>query len=460
MICLSWLRGRCLLGMFMLVVAWPALASFNDNGDGTVTDTVNGLMWDRCVWGLGGTICTGTTSFRTWTQALDVAIIANIGNYRGYNDWRLPNRNELESLVEPTRANPAIDPVAFPNTPAGVGSFLWSSTSLAFLSADAAWVVHFDDGSTITSDKSNAGHVRLVRGGQPFDFFDAQLSALSIIVPDAFSFTAQTGAALNTLATSSSITVAGINSATAISVVGGTYSINGGAYTAGAGTVSNGQTVTVRQTASASYSSTTTATLIIGGVSGAFNVTTGAAPTATSYSAPSATGTGNITAGFTGGGAGCAFAASQFSTAPPPSGVTLTHGVFSFNTTNCGAGSTLNFTLTYPQALPAGTRYYKYGPEFGGSQTPHWYVLPGAVVSGKQITFSITDNGVGDSNPAAGFITDPGGPGVQAGAGVGVTGVPTLSEWGVLILTTLMAGLGLCVLPGRKMRTIDESVTP
>jgi len=98
--------------------------------------------------------------------------------------------------------------------------------------------------------------------------------AYSDAVPDAFTFTAQTGAALSSVATSNTITVAGINSAANISIAGGAYSINGGAYTAVAGTVNNGDTVTVKQTSSGSFSTLTTATLTIGGVSGAFNVTT------------------------------------------------------------------------------------------------------------------------------------------------------------------------------------------
>jgi hypothetical protein len=59
------------------------------------------------------------------------------------------------------------------------------------------------------------------------------------------------------------------------------------------------------------------------------------------------------------------------------------------------------------------------------------------VVSGNQISFSITDNGVGDSNPAAGLITDPGGPGVPDGSAANA--IPTLSEWGLIILAGLMA---------------------
>jgi hypothetical protein len=76
-----------------------------------------------------------------------------------------------------------------------------------------------------------------------------------------------------------SITVAGINTAAAISITGGEYSIDGGTFICTAGTVGNGQTISVRQTSSASFSTTTDATLIIGGVSDTFSVTTLAADT-------------------------------------------------------------------------------------------------------------------------------------------------------------------------------------
>lgn len=165
-----------------------------------------------------------------------------------------------------------------------------------------------------------------------------------------------------------------------------------------------------------------------------FTTVGGVAPR--SYTAASPGGGGPITVSFTGGGAACGFTSSSFSAATPPAGVNLPHGVFNFTTSGCTVGSTLNFTITYPYALPAGTQYYKFGPEFGGSAVPHWYVLPGAVVSGNQITFSVTDNAQGDSDATPGVITDPGGPGAPGG----VTGVPTLSEWGLLLLSLLMLG--------------------
>ena len=57
-------------------------------------------------------------------------------------------------------------------------------------------------------------------------------------------------------------------------------------------------------------------------------------------------------------------------------------------------------------------------------------------------TATITDNGVGDSNPTDGFLTDPGGPGVPAGAAA-PTSIPTLSEWGMILLSGLLALFGM-----------------
>jgi chitodextrinase len=103
--------------------------------------------------------------------------------------------------------------------------------------------------------------------------------------PDAFSFTPVTGAALSAGVESNAITVAGINTAATISITGGEYSINSGSYTAAAGTVANGNTVKVRLTASASPGALASATLTIGGVSAAFDVTT-AAPDTTAPTVP------------------------------------------------------------------------------------------------------------------------------------------------------------------------------
>ena len=93
-------------------------------------------------------------------------------------------------------------------------------------------------------------------------------------IPEAFAFVDQTNVARSSLTESAAITVAGINAASAITVVGGEYQINAGAWTAVAGTVTNGQTVKLRHTSSAGDATATNTTLTMGGVSDTFTTTT------------------------------------------------------------------------------------------------------------------------------------------------------------------------------------------
>ncbi len=238
-------------------------SAFTDHGNGTVTHNLTGLTWKQCVEGRSGAGCaTGAATAMTWSAALSAAATSIFDG----GGWRLPNKKELESLVEACGYNPSINQTLFPATPA---LFFWSGSSYVS-NPTKAWFVYFGNGSAGSDVKPGNFYVRLVRGGQSFDSFDAQ----NDFVPDAFTFTAQTGVALATVATSNTITVAGINTVSPISIASGTYSINGGAYTAAAGTVNNGDTVTLQQTSSGSFSTLTTATLTIGGVAGAFDVTT------------------------------------------------------------------------------------------------------------------------------------------------------------------------------------------
>ena len=97
--------------------------------------------------------------------------------------------------------------------------------------------------------------------------------------PDPFSFDAQTNVAPETPVNSNPITVSGIDAPAPIlllGVSGASYSIDGGSFTSEAGTVASGSTVTVRQTSWSEFSTTTNATLVIGGVTGTFSVTTAA----------------------------------------------------------------------------------------------------------------------------------------------------------------------------------------
>lgn len=82
-------------------VPWPDLR-FADNGDGTVTDNLTGLMWTRDA-NLPG-------NYTTWQEALDYVAGMNAGIYPnfGYTDWRLPNIVELESLSDMQRFSPTL----------------------------------------------------------------------------------------------------------------------------------------------------------------------------------------------------------------------------------------------------------------------------------------------------------------------------------------------------------------
>jgi hypothetical protein len=129
--------------------------SFIDNGDGTITDTSTGLVWQQAT-------APGTY---TWEQALTYCENLTLG---GHSDWRLPNRNELQSIVDYSRYNPAIDTTFFPGT---VASYYWSSTTYAGLT-DGAWIVSMDDGYVGYYGKSRYGFyawpVRAGQGGGSF----------------------------------------------------------------------------------------------------------------------------------------------------------------------------------------------------------------------------------------------------------------------------------------------------
>ena len=156
-----------------LLGAGQALAAssppFVDHGDGTVTDTSTGLMWDQCADGLSGNgVCTtGSAATYTWANALGLAATQNAANYKDYSDWRLPSIVELQTLVKTGVGLPFIDAAAFPNTPA---SYFWSGSSLVPYPV-GAWYVGFVDGVTYNSFKAGAIYVRLVRGGQYFGSF-------------------------------------------------------------------------------------------------------------------------------------------------------------------------------------------------------------------------------------------------------------------------------------------------
>jgi hypothetical protein len=135
---------------------------FTLHNDGTVTHNSTGLMWMRCSLGQtwDGSTCTGAASTFTWHNAL---VAAQSHSFAGHSDWRLPNKNELASLVEQRCVSPAINSTIFPGT--AWGSAFWSSSPYADYS-NGAWYVAFDGGYVYNDFKSYLHQVRLVRAGQ------------------------------------------------------------------------------------------------------------------------------------------------------------------------------------------------------------------------------------------------------------------------------------------------------
>lgn len=139
-------------------VSWPS-PRFTDNGNGTVTDNLTGLIW------LKNANCFGT---RNWSQALsDCNGLSNgscgLTDGSSPGDWRLPNRKELLSLVDYSRYYPALpDGHLFSNVQS---SYYWSATTGAHYTG-IAWFVNMYDGDVTHSGKSYSYYVWPVRAGQ------------------------------------------------------------------------------------------------------------------------------------------------------------------------------------------------------------------------------------------------------------------------------------------------------
>ena len=130
--------------------------------NGTVTDSITGLMWRQCSEGQSGASCTGAATALNWTFASKAAVTSN---FAGYNDWRLPNAKELESIVDYRCNTPSVDDAIFPSTVSGI---YWSSTTSNSYGPNA-WTIDFELGRLVAHDKGEQRGIRLVRGGDAFD---------------------------------------------------------------------------------------------------------------------------------------------------------------------------------------------------------------------------------------------------------------------------------------------------
>lgn len=154
---------------------------------------------------------------------------------------------------------------------------------------------------TSSASNSTATNVTLTIGTESDIWTVTTVAGAGDTTPDAFSFTDQTDVAVSTLTTSNTVTITGIDTATAISVTGGEMSINSGAFTSSSTTVSVNDTVQLRVTSSASNSTAVAVTLDVGGVTDEWTVTTiAAAATGTITTLPFKNNAGTLQTGLSG----------------------------------------------------------------------------------------------------------------------------------------------------------------
>lgn len=163
------------------------------NDDGTVKDPKTGLVWQRCTYGQrwNGSGCSGEPKNYFWYDAIKIR-----DNFAGYSDWRLPNIDELGTLIycssgktkgiypgrlkgwdtcEGYYRKPAINTTVFPmekqyyayHVDDWFKADYWSSSP--YVDKDYknyARGISFGDGSNYARGKATISYIRLVRGGQ------------------------------------------------------------------------------------------------------------------------------------------------------------------------------------------------------------------------------------------------------------------------------------------------------
>lgn len=151
---------------------------------------------------------------------------------------------------------------------------------------------------------------------------------------------------------------------------------------------------------------------------------------------------GTATATLSGGGSTCTLdpAQTQFvSSVTLPSGRTAPHGGFEFRAVGCSGSVTV--TLAYPDPLPQGVAFWKNGPATPGASSS-WFQWSGATLSPdrRTVSYTVTDNGIGDADPSIGVVRDPFAPAV---GGSDAVGIPVDNPWALAMLAVLLGWMGM-----------------
>jgi hypothetical protein len=136
--------------------------TFVDNGDGTISDVATGLMWMKTDSGTG----------MNWEDALAWVQQKNEETYLGFDDWRLPNAKELQSIVDYTRSpstthSAAIDPIFDVTSLIDEGGnlnypFFWTSTTHATANGMGSFAAYIAFGQALGYMRTPAGTYELM----------------------------------------------------------------------------------------------------------------------------------------------------------------------------------------------------------------------------------------------------------------------------------------------------------
>jgi len=128
-------------------------------GNPIVADHLAGLEWQGCMYGQTGDSCgSGSATMMLWQDAL--ASCEGL-SWAGHTDWRLPNANELTSLVDDHTSSPASDTTAFPGLIAA--ETLTSTSESAPGYSSQAFDLNFVAGSLLSRAKTDNTFFRCVR---------------------------------------------------------------------------------------------------------------------------------------------------------------------------------------------------------------------------------------------------------------------------------------------------------
>jgi hypothetical protein len=376
---------------------------FANNSDQTVTDNLTGLIWAQDA----DVMKTRDPSFDTdylttnswesandgavsWQHALDYIRKLNGENYLGHSDWRLPNRDELATLLDWQYGYPAVwlTVWGFSNVPA---DYFWSSTNDP-LYTDAAWFVDMGSGYIDSYYKTDNHYVWPVRGGMLTQSIAFAPPAAATYGDPAitFSATASSGLAVN------------------FTLANGPATLSGNVLTiTGAGAI----TVKASQSGNANYAAAQVLTSTISVAPKALTIT--AANASRAYGAANPANPGFTAPALVGGDSVASVTYSYAATATATAAVGTTHGITP-SAAVFASGTATNYAISYVAGTltVAGTasQTIAFAPPVTATYGDSPLALTATATSGLPVSFTLVS-----------------GPATLSGSTITITGVGTIT---------------------------------